>query len=513
MGNMGLFCSAPDTNSKSPKNKAQESLYPMPKVLLSGCRTAEEHYQYIESACCKVANLNSKDGLDLLGFEYLMWHNPQRCSCNKSVPEVYDDDKSTSSQHIDEYEYDDDSAEYGNFEYTVPIDKTLTDSFRDRLNIPTTTTNNPNRLPKVSSAASMFSLTTHHTNPSLRTSLRDLEERISEDCAMRLYHFPTGTLITKDNLEQFVAYGKMYNEVSRLCMEFAQEKMKQEGKLEWETISNVNEGNDKDDKDSSSLKGVSALVSERYHCSSEQQKTRNVLVAVTGKGQVGAGIFSRRHLMTTGIEVSTALPFIREAVKRDMEIVLLDPNAQGGRMSMKVVEKSLEGLFFRKQEHDQHNGDEDHSTGLYVLAHSMAGSQLVRFLHNKTTTSSFRKDQLNGAITANSAAGFSFLKQIKAVAFTDSNHNINWTKDNPPVTDLLVGPSSLYIKSHRVHEDAKILGQAHHDCHYWKRRFGDIKTIWAGTNEHALTNFAARKYIWDHFDDFLDEEEKEDDEH
>ena len=172
----------------------------------------------------------------------------------------------------------------------------------------------------------------------------------------------------------------------------------------------------------------------------------------------------------------------------------------------------MEGLFFRKQEHDQHNGDEDHSTGLYVLAHSMAGSQLVRFLHNKTTTSSFRKDQLNGAITGNSAAGFSFLKQIKAVAFTDSNHNINWTKDNPPVTDLLVGPSSLYIKSHRVHEDAKILGQAHHDCHYWKRRFGDIKTIWAGTNEHALTNFAARQYIWDHFDDFLDEEEK-DDEH
>merc|ERR1719503_436124 len=97
-----------------------------------------------------------------------------------------------------------------------------------------------------------------------------------------------------------------------------------------------------------------------------------------------------------------------------------------------------------------------------------------------------------------------FLQQIKAVAFTDSNHNINWTKHNPPLKELIEGPSSLYIKSHKVHEDAKKLGELHHDCNFWKHRFGTVKTIWAGTNEHALTNYAGMQYIWDHFDDFLE---------
>jgi len=27
--------------------------------------------------------------------------------------------------------------------------------------------------------------------------------------------------------------------------------------------------------------------------------------------------------------------------------------------------------------------------------------------------------------------------------------------------------------------------------------------FWAGTNEHALTNYTARYYIWDHFDKFV----------
>ena len=36
---------------------------------------------------------------------------------------------------------------------------------------------------------------------------------------------------------------------------------------------------------------------------------------------------------------------------------------------------------------------------------------------------------------------------------------------------------------------------------FWIHRFGKVKTMWAGTADHALTNWAAHSSIWDHFDD------------
>lgn len=34
----------------------------------------------------------------------------------------------------------------------------------------------------------------------------------------------------------------------------------------------------------------------------------------------------------------------------------------------------------------------------------------------------------------------------------------------------------------------------------WKHKFGCLKTLWAGTDEHSLTNWYAHAKIWDHFD-------------
>jgi hypothetical protein len=38
---------------------------------------------------------------------------------------------------------------------------------------------------------------------------------------------------------------------------------------------------------------------------------------------------------------------------------------------------------------------------------------------------------------------------------------------------------------------------------FWKHRFGSIRTLWAGTDEHSLTNWFAHAKIWEHFDGFL----------
>jgi hypothetical protein len=516
--------------------------------LLFGCQTEEEHYDYVKEMCEAIATKHGEEGLQVLGFEYRFYHNPKTCKCDhfsqtinqssmqgqdeqrirpeeekksseekqliaekqylytisdvsindesqkdftadrkkttKSRPQfqqVISDLSFGESDESDDKESQDDSVSdderhisrgfrelsIQENEFVVPIGEPLSraSSMNDLTN-PFGVRMGSER--SMLTSTTMFSLATHHSRNSSITS----DENSGEDCSLRLFHKSSNTLMTEKNHELFVAHGKMYDEVVRLCMEYAQDVMMKEGNLEWKNMGG----------------GVGAIVSR------DRSFRKALLLVITGKGKVGAGIFSRRHLMTRGLEVSTALPFIRGAKVRNMDVALLDPNVNGSQEAMKSVKKSLERLFF-----EQGTTKED----VYILAHSMGGSQIARFLHDKTHL----KADTKGTPTPPAAdiqTGSAFLQQIKAVAFTDSNHNINWTKKNPAVTELLEGPSSLYIKSTKVHEDAKVLGELHHDCDFWKHRFGSIKTIWGGTSEHALTNYTGISYIWDHFDTFLE---------
>merc|ERR1712232_12676 len=86
---------------------------------------------------------------------------------------------------------------------------------------------------------------------------------------------------------------------------------------------------------------IRALVSSALsRGDSNLDNTPNLLIA-TGKGKVRAGVFSRQHLLLSGIECSTALPVVREAKKRGMNIVIVDPNVHGDRLGMITFEKSM----------------------------------------------------------------------------------------------------------------------------------------------------------------------------
>lgn len=371
------------------------------------------------------------------------------------------------------------------------------------------------QLQRKMSTVSLFSLATHSSKSSTAT-LDQLDhdffadDEQQEECSWRLYHIASNTLITEKNHRSFIAHGMMYDTVARFCMEHAQEMMKQAGNLEWVQIpmscssstsgSGGGGGGDKDKNDS-----VGALVSRGYlEKSNNNGSNRPTLLILTGTGQVQAGIFSRRHLMTSSIEAASALPFIRQAVARDMNIVVLDPNRKGPQKAMEVVERSLDELWCGVS---QKKGSDRMNTDMFVLAHSMGGSQIVRYLLKKTTeTNTGMNDSMNEAKTMSAAV---VLHEIKSLAFTDSNHNINWTKNNPALTNLLVDARSVYIKSHKTHEKAKSRGEAVDDCHFWRHRFGTIKTLWAGTHEHALTNYTARWQIWNHFDSFLIPEQED----
>mmetsp|Transcript_3626 Transcript_3626/g.10309 ORF Transcript_3626/g.10309 Transcript_3626/m.10309 type:complete len:649 (-) Transcript_3626:1397-3343(-) len=533
---------------KQPEHSRRSTL-PKPKKLLWGCTNAEEHYQYIIDACDRVQNLRGAKGLKELGLEYRMVHDPFNCRCegidledmadigpggsaNNSAtfdeldPRLWEEEK-VDAKNDDNNNHDEEYTEPllldEEEEYMVPIGTPLADVSAETATSKTSETlmldeedaqdnnstatltksrleglneeedNTATTLTTSPSNVSLFSLATHHT----WTSGEDREDamELEHGCALRLIHVPPPgmgtfrppTLIEADNYEIFIANGRMYDEVARLCMEYAQDLMIDEGDLEWFRVDEE--------------RSISALVTRTGF--DGQERKRPILLIITGKGKVRAGIFSRRHIITTGIEMSTALPMIREARKRNMACFIVDPNARGDVNGMDTLDATLTRLFGVANDNSDEQGG-----GVFIIAHSMGGAQIQRYLHGDK--------QVGAATNSNDDGGeerLALFRQIKAVVFTDSNHNINWTKKtNPELTAMLEGPSCLYIKSHKLHqEEPKELGAMHHECSFWTHRFGLIRTIFAGTSQHALTNFTARNYMWDHFDNFLEESIQEQD--
>ena len=329
-----------------------------------------------------------------------------------------------------------------------------------------------------------------------------------EQCTTRLYYTPSDTLITSENRRKFIADGKMYDAIADLCQSAAQEIMAETCDLVWVTIcdgkggglsarlngqtsSNLSEDSKSvrewptdDEGNIIVLEPIRALVS-RCH---ENNLSNDTFLLSTGKGKVSAGVFSRHHLLTTGLEPSTALPLLREAQSRGMNCVVIDPNARGDKVGMQTFEVSLRSLFHENGSSEVEEDTHIPVTGdgyIYVLAHSAAGGQLVRYLLNQDH-------------------GASLLPRIRSITFTDSTHSVQWLKANPHISSLMQSSKALYVRSANpmrddCYENAKP-GDACPTDHFWSHRFGQIRTVWAGTTDHSLTNWVARAPIWEHFD-------------
>jgi len=487
---------------------------------IHGCEDDEEHYAKVLGLIYAAKEQHGEEGLTSIGFEYrLVPCDKHKILCTEGgidTTTVYDTGEEATSEtssrslsenpSIQSTSKTTDTIEVSENDSTdrsesLPLEQDPPD--HDEQPIPSN---------EASSSDSLLSLLDDVPVPQFSADVHE-NKLFCPECATRLFHIRSDTMITEENRKSFIADGDLYEEVTRLCQEYAQELMQQEGKLEWVTICN----------DESKGEPVRALVdhdnrlvldksgdecadsSKANSPQSSQDRNGNraipVLLIITGKGKVRAGIFSRQHLLTTGIEASTGLPMIREAKRRGMKVVVLDPNARGDRKGMVTFEQSIRVLFGHRaapsSEDQPPTESDDDSTDhlLYVLAHSAAGAQLVRYLMDKTHD----------------------LSSIQAIAFTDSTHNIQWTKKSPSLANLLESGSCLYFKSADQHRDAdwqhRKLGEAVDTDKHWHHRYGKIKTLWAGTHEHALTNWVAHEHIWDHFDNHVDTTDEKDDTH
>jgi len=371
------------------------------------------------------------------------------------------------------------------------------------------------------------------------TCQQEISDSRCFDCITRLYHTPSNTAVTGDNRRTYIADGTMYDAVSNLVQSAAQEIMAETFDLVWVTICDGKGGDvaqqqqqTEDEKVPQSASAsnsrskstkdwprdengdiivkepIRALVSRQQHQEDDTtgQHPQETFLIATGKGKVRAGIFSRHHLLTTGLEPSTAWPLIYEAKNRGMNCVIIDPNARGDSVGMDTFKVSIRGLFEEQNNTSKEvetvstsaNHDERRAiipsnidSSIYVLAHSAAGGQLVRYL----------LDQQKDA---------PLLSRIRCLAFTDSTHSIQWLKKHPHISSLIQSSNAVYVRSsNKMRDDDWDKVTAGDVCpkdHFWSHRFGEIKTIWAGTTEHSLTNWTAHKPIWDHVDSVRESE-------
>ena len=450
------------------------SCYPQPSVLLFGCSTIEDHYARIKEILKVGVDRYGEEGLRRIGFEY------------RFVP-------CDAHRIRNDNEQDQDQQHPSNFEYNQAngsVDLAQIQECQD------TTHESASSLQLVTESFDSVASEASSTRSSLDIHSEDLPlEDVGGHhcfrCSLRLCHIDSDTFVTDKNRRKVIADGDMYELVTKLAMQNAHEVMMKEGDLEWKT---VEQHDQKESIRALVSRGHTIVNSDGLEGRIQQHEDGSshcpTLMIATGRGKVRAGIFSRHHLICSSMESSTALPIVREALIRGMNIVIPDPNVHGERDGYESFRKTMQSVFRQWEEPtcDIPLGSRD----LYILSHSASGGQLARYLLDKSDA---------------------YLPHVKAIAFTDSTHNIQWAKthQNEQLYSKLESPECVYFRCASVRsEDTREWhldppGKAVQTDSFWKRRFGNIKTYSAGTKEHSLTNWYAHSKIWEHFDHHLDE--------
>ena len=308
------------------------------------------------------------------------------------------------------------------------------------------------------------------------------------DCSHRIYLLQENgndILVTTDNRKKHIP-GRIYDPAAKAAQEEVVEWMKRDFGMKELPLFSTN--TDDSEKECKEAIVVNALVTTKQP---HNDPNKGTLIIMNGRGVARAGILSTRHTFESGVEKGSAAVHIHEARQRNMAVVCLDSNAQGSTKILESVCQSLDSPALVPYLRD---------TPLYFLCHSAAGGNLVQYLLRTTTTSR--------------TPSFS-LDQIRALVFTDSTHDLQWLslQKNPNMVAFLQSPTCLYIRNNREHVGDTFGPNHKHQAagdpyntsrdQHWKKRFGDIRTVYAGTTDHSLMCYQARHVIWEFFDSKL----------
>ncbi|KAL3903326.1 MAG: hypothetical protein SGARI_005430 [Bacillariaceae sp.] len=262
-------------------------------------------------------------------------------------------------------------------------------------------------------------------------------------------------MICPKNQKEYCPKGSSFDKIANLCQTIVQCRLTKRYKLQRIQLSSERDGDDEESI-------IEALVTPNYF----SDPSCPTLIIMLGKGESRAGILSTKQLVLSGAEVGSAEYFLQHAYNAGMAVLLLDPNARGPQSGMTCLEISRTNLFEEDKE-----ATSSHRP-IYILAHSAAGG----YLWAKA------KEGDDGAM----------------------KHEKMW------LCQFLQSSHCLYVRNTATHhldtfaksKDRKLGDEIAHDVH-WKRRFGTIRTVWAGTTEHSRIFWEGRHLIWDFFESRL----------
>lgn len=507
----------PAPNSKS-KNKGG--------VLLAGCETVTEHYERIKTLLESARDHHGSIGLQKLGLEYRIVH----CDEHKVIPVVtehgcdddefrivIDDDEGSCYEIAIQEDLHDNNAdeEFVRREAAFQAMTALRLKNVEKGGIAESVQSYNGSNVSNSNNNNYFCDESHHAEMGTTASLtvRAMEGVDDDDdgflaalstpcrtslmfchlCKRHLFHIETNTRLHDDNRKEFIADGDMYEAASALAQEVAQEIMMEEGRMEWVTVENAKDEN---------TEPIRVLMSSDHPLiTNSVNNTKGTVLICTGRGKVRGGIFSRQHLLCSGLETATAVPLVRDAVVRSMNVVIFDPNAHGEASGFITFQKSMD--FLEAGYWNDASCQVYCETGakpivlgrdIFTVFHSASGGHMVRYFLPKPECT--------------------LLQYIQATAFTDSTHSIQWANgdDKKRLRDMLEGEKSVYFRCARAGDGIAgdgnkwylhPAGQTVQADTFWRHRFGSIKTMWAGTNDHSLIIWYSQAKIWEHFDHFL----------
>lgn len=191
-----------------------------------------------------------------------------------------------------------------------------------------------------------------------------------------------------------------------------------------------------------------------FHTPDAFHGAKKLLVLICGIGRIMAGLWSVGVCAYHGLNAGSVLPCIYEAKKRNMEVIILNPNYSKLSMLFHVETVFNELIIPSNVER------------IWIIAHSMGGWYTCSFISKNPQwciehISAFALT--DGIEPTIHAKGFLLHKWSHL-------KGINWIRSNEPLNKQLVDGSTLQHRS-------------------------------AETNDHPLTTLTAFPFIWEFFDE------------
>jgi hypothetical protein len=274
------------TATTTDNNQKQHTItLPKGTVLLNSCQTAEDHFNAIRKAMDGALGLEGDTGLRAMGFEFRL------LPCDEHNKDL--NNQQQSLDHQLQHPAADISLLRTNQEEIIQLSSTSHRLLAMKKEFEHV---------QLSDVQSQDGSGSESSSSSRGKSLGDLESfrQTCDDglhvacnvCSHRLFHIESCKMVEEQNRKEMIADGCMYDRICELTQESAQSMMIREGDLEWIVVDNNPE----------QPMPLRVLVSRNR---GDHETKSPLFVVCTGRGKVSAGIFTRHHLLCSGLEMAT----------------------------------------------------------------------------------------------------------------------------------------------------------------------------------------------------------------